>query len=455
VVQNEEENTRLAGLNTRFAPYGLRKQKQPVQGSGTLFLPRCFDFQKSCGISIGHAQHSRRMHGEQDFLDSRVRNSYRTPMKKQSPVKNHRVSLTLPAIIFAILFIFAAASCTHLPRPVENIGQSSEFLDGGKNQPGAKDRARHTLTGKRPFEWWYFDGHLDTGETFVGVFFDPNFTNGKPGATFSLYSPDWKKMSVLQSLQAEEMKSSTEDVQIACPLGFVRRMDDKQYHVRWNMEGVTADFKLTMTAPGWMLDGQDESRDFFWSIHQARNRIEGAITQNGQTRQVKGEGYADHNWGRKPLNEITRDWVWGRIFSDEYTIVYADVDYIDPAMNRARPLYIARGDKIIVGAASPTVRQRDFATHPVLKRHYPKQVLIDFEEGGVGAHLNIRFKALVEEVDLLTVAGLNPFSQWIARTFIARPVYFRIIADYQGDIIEHGKATPIAGECLYEIMGFE
>ncbi len=54
-------------------------------------------------------------------------------------------------------------------------------------------------------------------------------------------------------------------------------------------------------------DGVNEDLlDFFWSVHQARNLIEGTITQDGQTRQVRGVGYADHNWGRKPLNEITR-----------------------------------------------------------------------------------------------------------------------------------------------------
>ena len=76
----------------------------------------------------------------------------------------------LVAIIFAILFVFATSSCTHLPKPVEIIGKSSAYLDWGKNQPNAQDRARHTITGKRPFEWWYFDGHFDTGETFVGTF---------------------------------------------------------------------------------------------------------------------------------------------------------------------------------------------------------------------------------------------------------------------------------------------
>jgi hypothetical protein len=380
-------------------------------------------------------------------------------MKKQYLIKKCRVPEILPAIIIALLFILATSACTHLPKPVESTGKSSQYIDWGKTQPSAQDRARHTLTGKRPFEWWYFDGHLDTGETFVGVFFDPSFTNGKPAVTFSLYSPDWKKKFFAKILEAGEMKSSTEDVDINCPSGFVRRIDDKNYHVQWNMEGIAADFKVIMTAPGWTpahKDGVNEDLlDFFWSVHQARNLIEGTITQDGQTRQVRGIGYADHNWGRKPLNEITRDWVWGRIFSDEYTIIFADVDYINPSMNIARPLYIAKGDKMIVGTGSPTIRQWDFVTHPVLKRHYPKQISIDFEEVGVGAHLNIQFKALVQDVDLLTAAELNPFSQWIARTFIARPTYFRVIASYKGDIIEHGKVTPIEGECLYEIMGFE
>ena len=378
-------------------------------------------------------------------------------MNKQCLIKCHASDI-LPAMLFAILFVFATSSCTHLPKPGERIGKSSAYLDWGKNQPNAKDRARHAITGKRPFEWWYFDGHLDTGETFVGSFLSPSFTDGKPGVTFALYSPDRKKKSILKSLQSGEMQSSTEDVDITCPFGFVRRIDDKNYHVQWNVESIVADFKLTMIAPGWMPAGGDgineDSLDFFWNVHQARNRIEGTITQDGKTRQVKGVGYADHNWGRKPLNEIIRHWVWGRIFAGEYTIVYADVDYIDPSI-KARPLYIAKGDTMIVGSGSPTIRQGDFVTHPVLSRHYPRQISIDFVQKEVEAHLRIQFKSLVEDVDLLTISESNPFYQWVARTFIARPTYFRVIASYKGDITEHGKVTPIEGECLYEIMGFE
>lgn len=377
-------------------------------------------------------------------------------MKKSSVRVRNKTAMAY--IISLLVCTVLSVSCTHLPKPEKITSETEGYLDWNRNPPTAIDRARHTIEGKQPFEWWYFDGHLDNGDTYVGVFLDPSFTTGKPGVAFSLYSSDWEKQSRLVTLDNAEMQTSLNDVDIDCPVGFVHRLDDNTYHVRWVVEDMGADFKLTMEAPGWMPEGGDgvneADLDFFWTVHQARNRIEGAITRNDITTRVRGSGYADHNWGKKPLNEITRKWVWGRILAGDYTIIYADVDYIDPSID-SRPLYIARGDRMIVGTGSPTVTQYDFVTHPKLKRHYPKQITIDFARDDIEVHLDITYKALVEDVDLLTVSALNPFIQWVARTFVARPTYFRIIADFEGTISENGIEDTISGECLYEIMGFE
>jgi hypothetical protein len=317
---------------------------------------------------------------------------------------------------------------------------------------------KHLISGSRPFEWWYFDGHLDTGETFVGVFLDPSFTNGKPGATFSLYSADWTKESRVATLQDGEIRASSDDVDVVCPAGYVHRVDADTYRVGWSFDGLQADFTLTTLAPGWLPGGADgvdsDVMDFYWAVHQGRNRIEGTIVKDGVTRNVSGEGYADHNWGRKPLNEIARSWIWGRILVGEYTIIYANVDYRDPRID-TDPLYIAKGNRMIVGTGSPAILQADFETHPVLQRPYPKRIDIDYSDEKVEAHIGIRFIRLVEDVDMLALSGLDAFTQWVARSFFARPTYFRVIAEYDGDIVEAGVPSHIAGECLYEVMGFE
>jgi hypothetical protein len=357
-----------------------------------------------------------------------------------------------------VLFLSLLFSCANTGTPPESPGAGAARADWGMSPPSPRDMARHVIDGARPFEWWYFDGHLDTGETFVGSFLDPSFTTGKPGVVFSLYRPDWTKESHMATFSDGEMRVSTDDVDIECPAGYVHRLDAGSYRVGWDIDGLRVDLTLTTLAPGWMPSGADgvntEKMDFFWAVHQGRNRLEGTIARDGTIRRVSGEGYADHNWGRKPLNEIARSWIWGRLLSGRYTIVYADVQYRDPAII-SRPLYIAKDDRMIVGSGSPVILQSDFEMHPVLRRPYPRRIDIDYAGRGIEAHLQIRFKQRVEDVDILTVSGLNGFSQWVARTFFSRPTYFRIVADYDGEIIESGVPSPLSGECLYEVMGLE
>ena len=95
-----------------------------------------------------------------------------------------KVKISFVVLMGLILMISA---CTRLNPPVEISGKSASYIECGKNPPTPGDMARHTLKGEKTFEWRCFDGHLETGETFVGVFHARSFTSDKPVVTFSLY----------------------------------------------------------------------------------------------------------------------------------------------------------------------------------------------------------------------------------------------------------------------------
>lgn len=362
-------------------------------------------------------------------------------------------------LIFLCIFFLMSSACTHIRAPHEIVSEQDSLLDWKTFPPKANDRARHIIEGKKPFEWWYFDGHLDDGRTFVGTFHIPSFVSNRPAATFTLYSPDWERKDYKTRIDPYGVFASTDDIHIETTAGFVRRLDDKTYHVCWDIDDLRAEFTMTREAPGWKpheetYDSGADRRDFFWAVHQGRNRIDGTITQEGKTTKVSGVGYADHNWGSKPLNEITRRWVWGRIISGDYTIIFADVDHYD-SETISRPLYIAREDKMILGAGSPAISQRDFIIHPAIKRFYPRRVDISYSAGNVSIDIRIKKTRMVEEIDLLAVAGYTGLTHWLIRNLIARPAYFRIMATYEGSITINGNTDVISGDSLYEVMTFE
>ena len=152
-------------------------------------------------------------------------------------------------------------------------------MTGERRLPDAANRAKHKIEGERPFEWWYFDAHLDNGETVVGVYLDPSFMSNRPGMTFSLYDQDWNKRSFTRNLESDEIKTDSDDAGLTTPYGFLKKTDDSTYHVRWEFDGLVADLRFIEEAPGWMPGGADgvngEGLYFFWAVHQARSRVEG------------------------------------------------------------------------------------------------------------------------------------------------------------------------------------
>ena len=333
--------------------------------------------------------------------------------------------------------------------------------DWGKKPPDLKDMAQHPAKSKDYFEWWYFDGELEDGRTFVIVFHGRDFIAGKPTILFSLYSENWsEKMMKFETLEPGQFKASAEDLLLETPVGFVRRISADKIQVNFEFNGDGADLLLTTTSPGWMPRGSgaiDDKKLFFWTIHQAKNRIEGTIKAGNRTTVVSGSGYSDHNWGYQPIYKAAKSWVWGRIITEKYTIIYADVDLKNPGGPKGasyKPLYIAKDNKVLHGIGNPEISKSGYTYDKELGRSYPELIEINFvdEKEHTAVKIKIEKKELVEKIDLLEPKEFGKFVHKFVRTFITRPSYFRIVAEFEGYIQHENSKEEIAGTSLYEVM---
>ena len=66
-----------------------------------------------------------------------------------------------------------------------------------------------------------------------------------------------------------------------------------------------------------------DERGFGWVIAVPRGELTGTVTVDGQTTEVRGAAYHDHNWGAVSMPSLIHHWVRGRAAVGPYTAVFA------------------------------------------------------------------------------------------------------------------------------------
>jgi predicted secreted hydrolase len=95
------------------------------------------------------------------------------------------------------------------------------------------------------------------------------------------------------------------------------------YHLQCTIDDSSADLVFTGITQGFKIETPKES----WTVALPKATVTGTITHNGKTLRVDGMGYHDHNWNYTILSALTygKGWYWGKIKSNTFTIVWANV----------------------------------------------------------------------------------------------------------------------------------
>lgn len=313
------------------------------------------------------------------------------------------------------------------------------------------------------YEWWYFDAHLDNGYTLV-VFFHASNPNpgleGKTGMEIVLLRPDGVRVQKFIPYPRSKFAAARDKAKVTIGQNTLRVQPRDSglpiYKIDVEEDGLGCHLTYRAEVNGWKPGtGLSQFGDlgfFGWVIPFARASVEGTITDGDKTFQVKGIGYHDHNWLNFRFATIIEYWMWGRIYSENFTVSYAFIQ-CNEKVNRytVKVLMLAEGKDVILSSGEFDFLKADFEFNPKAKYEFPKQVTLHAPNE---MKATLKMKRILEAQDMLE--NFSPVLRFLAKNLMhIQPGYFRLESDFELEVTRDGKSVKETGATLHEIVLFK
>jgi hypothetical protein len=304
------------------------------------------------------------------------------------------------------------------------IGKEIEVREDGRRTPISSDY----------FEWWYFDGLLDDG-TVVVVWFGDNWLYGshKRAVNIELTPPGKLTRRIVRTFDDPGAFARDQaNIQIG-PHSFKGNLQTYAIHVdATEASGVGCDLALRRRVASYRpATGYIKADDkfFAWLVAVPEGAVTGTLTADGVTRQVKGSGYHDHNWGNVSPADLFDNWWWGRGRSGDHTIIASDIHGKAAVGGTQIPLFFVADDhRVQVNAYGSDVSAVESSPvpHPDPKHERPIDAAVSFATAD-GSQAEFRISDR-----LLTSSSLLSDQSFIKRTVAAimsiKPWYTRFVS---------------------------
>jgi predicted secreted hydrolase len=315
---------------------------------------------------------------------------------------------------------------------------------------------------KGMYEWWYFDAHLDLGQTIVVFFYAANPNpgkGGKAGVEIVLLRPDGTKTQRFVPYDKSAFKASRSEPDVQIGENFLKaeqRPGELPIYEVNVKEGDLA-FHLTFRAevngwkPGSGISQFGDLGYFAWVVPFARAKVEGTITDGSDVLQVKGVGYHDHNWLDFPFQSIIDYWMWGRVYSEHYTVSFAFIQCnAKVGHHRVTVLMMADGREVVLSTGEFDFVMQDFQYDQRAKHSYPRRLTITVPHE---LQVDLRVRKVLESQDMLETLSM-PIRVIAKHLMRIRPGYFRLSSDFEMKVTRQGTIRMEEGTALHEVVLF-
>lgn len=342
------------------------------------------------------------------------------------------------------------------------VTQEDLKREGLSKTVSAWEDGQRVSTRRGTFEWWYFDAHFDDHTTAVIVYATkPIISPGdplRPNVSISITRADGSKTAEFAFPPPEQYAASSEMCDVKLGASWVKQSGGGTcwaFSLHAETEHLSADLTFSGLVPPWRPGAGksffgDYEHFFAWLPSIPYGTVAGTLTYDGQTVQVRGTGYHDHNWGNVALPAVMDHWYWGRAHVGDYTLIFVEQIALKKYGSTRMPVFLlAKGDQILVDDARYlTLQARNFTRH-ASGREYPGEVDFTWVNGAERIHLGLRKQKMIESASLLMV--LPPLKRALAKLFV-NPYYFRFNTELELTIELGNLKDSIRGPALYEIM---
>jgi hypothetical protein len=326
-----------------------------------------------------------------------------------------------------------------------------------------EDGLHMDMAKKGMYEWWYFDAHLDSGHTIV-VFFHASNPNpgltGKIGIEIVLVRPDGVRVQKFIPYKKTEFSAAIDKPEVTIGNNTIRATQSEGrlpvYKVDVDEEEFSCHLTYTAEVNGWKpgsgLSHFGDMGSFGWVIPFARASVTGMVKDGEEIIPVSGIGYHDHNWLNFPFPTIINYWMWGRVYSKNYTIAYAFIQCNDKVDNhKVKVLMLAEDQEVILSTGEFDFDMGNYEYNPRAKYRFPRRIRIH-APNELNAVLSV--KKVLEAQDMLE--NYHPALRFLAKNILRlKPGYFRLDSGFQMEVTRNGKTSTETGTTLHEIVMFK
>ena len=357
------------------------------------------------------------------------------------------------------------ASTKEVPAVVTQSDDYYQKIGLSRSRVEPWEDGMRTTGGKGSYEWWYFDSTLKDGSTLVVVFYTKDSIRPdrplEPKLTIEYTRPDGISLHREFGVKASDFSAAKDHCEIRIGANtFKGDLHDYTLHV--DVDGVQADIKLHGTVPPWRpatgyaFFKNKKEHYFAWLPSVPQGKVEGTLTIEGQSRQVTGVGYHDHNWGDFSLLKLLHNWYWGRAQIGNYSVIASYMITADKYGNTPMPVFMLARDGQIIADDITKVRfsAHSIYTDPQTSKPVAGVIVYDYDDGL--NHYRITFQRERDLVRSRFIDNLHGFKYLLAKLANFDGAYLRFTGKTTVERFDNDRIVETVEEkrAVWELMYF-